>query len=109
MPLASTQAIVPPPAPMVTRSIAGKMIGMLNSACHSERNIGVPFTITEMSALVPPMSSVITFSNPTRSATARPPITPAAGPDWQTRAGMRVAAREVMSPPPEWVMRTSPS
>ena len=41
-PPASTQAIVPPPAPMATRSTAGKRIGMFQSTRHSDAIDGRP-------------------------------------------------------------------
>ena len=84
-------------------------MGMLNSMWNSVRKAGSPSVIAAMSALVPPMSSEIALGSPSRSATARAPITPAAGPDWQMRAGRSQAEETVISPPPEWLTSSSPS
>src|SRR6266511_5811730 len=72
---------------MATRSTAGKRIGMFQSTRHSDAIEGLPSATSERSVLVPPMSSVITFSKPAAFPTTRPPMTPPAGPDWRMRAG----------------------
>ena len=95
---------------MVVTSTEGKLMTMLNSMFHSgrikraaparERDVGAgPAHVEDdhvgLRSAVRPM--------------AAPAITPAAGPDWQMRAGMRRAASIDITPPPEWVMRTGPA
>jgi hypothetical protein len=80
-PPASTHAIVPPPAPIATRSTAGNRIGMFQSTRHSEAIDGRPSYTSDRSALVPPMSNVITLGMPADLPTRAPPTTPPAGPE----------------------------
>ena len=58
---------------------------------------------------MPPMSNVITLGVPAALPTSAPPTTPPAGPEWQMRAGTRLADPADITPPPEWVTSTSPS
>ena len=54
-----------------------------------------PSLIRQMSALVPPISTVMMSRMPQPSATSRAPTTPAAGPDSAVSAG----ARRMVAPP----------
>ena len=94
---------------MAVTSTEGKLMTMLNSMFHSGRISRRPRRESETSALVPPTSRTITSGLSARRPMAAPAITPAAGPDWQIRAGMRRAASMDITPPPEWVIRTGPS
>ena len=48
---------------------------------YSADRVSWPSSISEVFAVVPPMSSVMTFGSPSRRLTSRAPVTPAAGPD----------------------------
>ena len=56
-----------------------------------------------MSALVPPISTVMRFSTPAATATARAPTTPAAGPDSAVCAGARRIAAAPATPPFDFI------
>ena len=55
----------------------------------------LPSLIRQMSALVPPISTVMISAMPQAAATSRAPTTPAAGPDRAVSAG----ARRIVAPP----------
>ena len=59
-----------------------------------------PPAATPMSAEVPPMSSVTTFSKPAIRPAQMPPISPATGPDMSRLTG-RCAADSTVAMPPE--------
>jgi hypothetical protein len=56
MPAASTEAIEPPPAPIVCTSTIGTWIGMAYSSSSSPETCGTAFSISPTSVEVPPMS-----------------------------------------------------
>ena len=56
MPEASTEAIEPPPAPMVWTSIIGTWIGIAYSSSRSLETAGWPPSTSATSLEVPPMS-----------------------------------------------------
>ena len=58
-----------------------------------------------MSAEVPPMSTVMTLSAPARSPSARPPMTPPAGPDMRMLTARFEHASTVETPPFDWMSR----
>ena len=83
---ASSQAIEPPPAPIAFTSTIGTRTGkpaMLPCA----RITGSPPSTSAMSLDVPPTSMVIRSRCPDERPTMAPPITPAAGPDRNSRTG----------------------
>src|SRR5215831_17844833 len=63
----------------------------------SERNAGVPSSISAISHDVPPISTVIRSRRPAASPTILAPITPAAGPERKSRTdrSRAVAAEEI--------------
>ncbi len=65
-----------------------------------------PPLIRHMSALVPPMSTVIRSSIPHAAATARAPTTPAAGPDSAVSAGALRIACAPATPPFDCISRS---
>ena len=68
-----------------------------------------PSTTMPMSALVPPMSKVISRSRPASAPTQPPPRTPAARPDSSVSAGFSATIAGVATPPFDAMMRSSPS
>ena len=62
---------------------------------------------TPMSAEVPPMSSVITFSWPAIRPAQMPPIRPATGPDMSSETGRALAERAPTVPPLDCMSWTS--
>ncbi len=71
-----------------------------------------PPAATPMSAEVPPMSRVTTFSCPAGLPAQMPPIRPATGPDMSRLTGRWVADSTVAMPPEDcisWTPRWKPS
>jgi hypothetical protein len=66
-----------------------------------------PPAATPMSAEVPPMSSVTTFSCPDRRPAQMPPISPATGPDMSRLTGRAVADSTLAMPPEDCMSRAS--
>src|SRR3546814_10104202 len=60
---------------------------------------GVPSAMSEMSALVPPISRVITLERPQAFASAVPPMMPPIGPEWVSATGNSDALAKVEKPP----------
>ena len=56
MPAASTEAMEPPPAPIVCTSTIGTWIGIAYSSSSSPETCGTAFSISPTSVEVPPMS-----------------------------------------------------
>jgi len=69
----------PPPAPTLTMSSTGVLIGRPSTSVSGETD-GTPSTTRQTSVDVPPISKVIKFLRPERSACLIAPTTPAAGP-----------------------------
>ena len=105
----STQAMEPPPAPMVEISIIGVRITMPKSIVVCAVTTGRPPLTTATSKLVPPTSPVSTSSRPTPPAIAAAAPTPAAGPDSAVRTGKRRAASTLITPPLDATIRSSPT
>src|ERR687898_3104093 len=80
VPSGDSHAIEPPPAPTVTTSIIGILLGY-SPTLPSVVRVGSPSTTTVTSVEVPPPSQVSTRSNPAAPATRAAPRAPAAGPD----------------------------
>ena len=102
----STRAIEPPPAPISTRSMAWMFIGIPLPAwrrmrCSSNSRIvcGVPSTISESLAVVPPMSKATRSAWPVSFPYAAAISAPAAGPDSIMRTGNRAIVSAVAMPP----------
>ena len=76
---ASTHAIEPPPAPIVMRSMAGNRMGCPNWGEYSVTTRALPSRTTAMSADVPPMSRLMTWSRPSSRASSWATTTVAAG------------------------------
>ena len=111
-PPGSTQAIEPPPALTSARSITGTRIGWPvpciqrlafppPPTSYSAVSAISPPTITLAFAVVPPMSKLIRFGRPSCRPARAAAITPAAGPDSTTIAGMRRAWVTSRTPPEE--------
>ena len=95
----STQAMEPPPAPMVVISIIGVRTTMPKSMEVSGASIDCPPAISETSKEVPPMSPVITSGKPASVAMWPAAMTPAAGPERAVRMGSSQAVSIPMTPP----------
>ena len=99
MPLASTEAMEPPPAPMVSIWIIGERITMPKSIAVCAASAASPLAISETSKEVPPMSPVIAFGKPAARAISAQAITPAAGPESAVRTGSSPAVARDITPP----------
>ena len=87
----------------------GKQIGWPYSTPHSVVvRISPPWT-SEMSVLVPPMSSPIAFSKPHSCAMCRQAMAPAAMPEAAIRPAKRWTSALVITPPPECRISRSPA
>jgi hypothetical protein len=106
MPLRSTKAIDPPPAPIVVISIIGVRTTRPKSIAVCAASAVCPSAISETSKLVPPTSPVTTFGNPADVAMCAAAITPAAGPDSAVRTGRAFAISTVITPPLDWTIST---
>jgi len=94
----STQAIEPPPAPIVTMSSVGASNGYGPIRLRLVSS-GAPLEISDTSALVPPMSRVIRFWIPQLAASALAPMMPPITPECVMAVGARVAESNVEMPP----------
>jgi hypothetical protein len=109
MPLASTDAMEPPPAPMVSIWIIGERITMPNSMAVCAASAASPFATSDTSNDVPPMSPVIAFGKPAARAMAAQAITPAAGPESAVRTGRSLAVWRDITPPLLCTTSSSPA
>ena len=66
---------------------------------------GAPLAISETSALVPPMSSVIRLRIPQLAASELAPTMPPITPEWVTAVGVRDAESKVEMPPLPCMMK----
>src|SRR5690606_33101350 len=108
-PALSIQEIDPPPAPMVSTSMDGKQIGCPQSTSHLSVTLSWPFSASEMSAEVPPMSRPMELSYPHNPAKYLLAMAPAAIPEAASLAAYLSAVAGVITPPPECRSRTSAS
>ena len=106
-PASLTNAMEPPPAPMVWTSTIGTWMGIAYSTSRSELTAGTPPRMSPTSQLVPPMSQVITFSKPAPAAVYAAAITPEAGPDMTVFTAASAATRAETVPPLPRMTRTS--
>ena len=98
MPSGDSQAIEPPPAPTVTTSIIGILLGNAPTEPSVVR-VGSPSMTTETSVDVPPPSQVSTRSKPATSAISAAPSAPAAGPDSTVVIGWCTTSSADSTPP----------
>jgi len=75
---------------------------------YSVARLTAPSSTIEAFAVVPPMSKVISLSNPIRRASAWAPTTPAAGPDSMMCIGIAAAAASVINPPLDCMIKSGP-
>ena len=108
MPLASTEAIEPPPAPIVSIWIMGERTTSPKSIEVCAASDASPLATNDTSNEVPPMSPVITLRKPEARATAAQAITPAAGPDSAVRTGTSHAVSRDITPPLLCTISNSP-
>ena len=85
-------------------SSSGKpAIEVLRASVSAKR----PSTTIPMSALVPPMSKVMSLRRPLKPPTHAPPRTPAASPDISVITGFSLTMAGVATPPFEAIIRKS--
>ena len=106
-PLPSTQAMLPPPAPMVFISSIGWRRGYFAILPSLDRT-GLPLSTREMSQLVPPMSRVMRSMRSLSLPAWTPPITPAAGPERTVDTVLERMVSSLVMPPREWMMWSRP-
>ena len=68
----------------------------------------LPFSISDTSVEVPPMSKVMLSEKPESAATFMAPTTPVAGPESTVRTACSRAVANDMTPPFDWVMCRGP-
>ena len=88
----------PPPAPTVLISTEGKRTGKPATSRLKLSPVWYA-SISATSALVPPMSKVMTSPVPAWRATWTAPTAPAAGPDSAVRMGISAARSTDIKPP----------
>jgi len=99
----------PPPAPISTISMTGMRTGkplpFMNRYCRSTSKLrevsGVPSSIRQIFAVVPPMSNDSTRGTSIPRAIVAARIAPPAGPLSTSRIGNRIAVAKVVKPPPD--------
>ncbi len=102
MPSGEIQAIEPPPAPTVTTSIIGILLGYAPTV-PSVVSVGSPSSTTETSVEVPPPSQVSTLSKPARRAISAAPSAPAAGPESTVVIGWCTTSSADSTPPLDFI------
>src|SRR6202020_3128187 len=95
----ATDAIEPPPAPMLATSTEGTRMSAPPKVTSLVMR-GDPSTTTPTSKLVPPTSIVSTLRRPRRVPAMPPATTPEAGPDKGVETGWLASAAAVAAPPP---------
>src|SRR5919112_4262162 len=98
VPSGDTQATDPPPAPTVTTSIIGILLGYAPTLPSVVRD-GRPSTTTLTSVDVPPPSHVRTCRTPAAAATVPAPSAPAAGPESTVVIGWCTTSEAERTPP----------
>src|SRR5215217_6264338 len=98
VPSGVTRATDPPPAPTVTTSIIGILLGYAPTV-PSVVSEGRPSTTTQTSVEVPPPSHVSTWRTPAAAATVPAPRAPAAGPDSTVVIGWCTTSAAESTPP----------
>ena len=102
MPSGESQAIEPPPAPTVTTSIIGILLGKAPTLPSVVR-VGSPSMTTETSVEVPPPSQVRTRSKPATCAISAAPSAPAAGPESTVVIGWCTTSSAESTPPFDFI------
>src|SRR3954447_2758346 len=102
VPSGESHAIDPPPAPTVTTSIIGILLGYAPTV-PSVVSAGCPSTTTVTSVDVPPPSNVTTWANPAACATTAAPSAPAAGPDSTVVIGWCTTSSADSTPPFDFI------
>ena len=109
-------AMLPPPAPISTRSTAVKSTGnplpradVSRSTSSSSVSPGAPPSDRLALAVVPPMSNEIACGQPASSAISAAISAPAAGPDSSSRTGWRETVPTPATPPLDCTTWTTPS
>ncbi len=102
MPSGEIQATEPPPAPTVTTSIIGILLGYWPTV-PSVVSVGSPSSTTDTSVEVPPPSQVSTRSKPASRATRAAPSAPAAGPDSTVVIGWCTTSSADSTPPLDFI------
>ena len=92
----------PPPAPTVTTSIIGILLGYAPT-WPSVVSVGLPSTTTVTSVDVPPPSQVTTCGKPAFSATTAAPRAPAAGPERTVVIGWWTTSSAERTPPLDFI------
>src|SRR4051795_3615351 len=101
-PSGESHAIEPPPAPTVTTSIIGILLGNAPTE-PSVVNVGSPSTTTETSVEVPPPSQVSTLSKPAALAIRAAPRAPAARPLRAVGIGWGTTSSALTPPPLDFI------
>jgi len=101
-PSGDSQAIEPPPAPTVTTSIIGILLGNAPTEPSVVR-VGSPSTTTDTSVDVPPPSQVSTRSKPATRAISAAPRAPAAGPLRTVVIGWCTTSSALSTPPLDFI------
>ena len=108
-PPASTRAIEPPPAPMLTMSRLWQGNPLAGDAARSEAICALPSTTSETSVLVPPMSNGMRLAL-AEEARRMPAAGDAAGrPESTAPAASRTESAIGATPPWDWMIRTGPA
>src|SRR3954447_9136648 len=102
VPSGVVHAIDPPPAPTVTTSIIGILLGYAPTLPSVVR-AGSPSITTVTSVDVPPPSQVRIRSNPAARATTAAPSAPAAGPDSTVVIGWCTTSWAERTPPFDFI------
>ena len=98
VPSCDNQAIEPPPAPTVTTSIMGILVGKAPTE-PSVVSVGSPSITTETSVEVPPPSRVRMRSKPAIRLIIAAPSAPAAGPESTVVIGWCTTSSALRTPP----------
>jgi len=104
-PPADSHAIDPPPAPIVSTSITGRIRGWPSSIASRAIN-GLPSMHSETSKLVPPMSIAMALEDPARRARLAAAMAPPTGPERSVLTGCSRALAAVVMPPFDCMMWT---
>ncbi len=103
-----SQAIDPPPVPIVSMSIIGIRIGN-GPTDPAFVTCGLPPSIRQRSVEVPPASRVTTSGKPAMPAMTALPSAPAAGPDKAVVIGLRTTSLALATPPLDCITRNGTS
>src|SRR5438128_2385246 len=113
VPIGSSQAIEPPPAPISTMSTTGTLTGYpaLLESCSIRYSVVTLISAPSMRdvlAVVPPMSRVIKLRSPISRPIAKEPTTPPTGPDSIMWIGCSLANPKEAMPPLDFITLSEP-